>query len=584
MCVNFDDDNNITQCNIPNDSITNTQSINCCLTSDVDIDGNECNQMNDGNDLITPNVASQVVENDSLKLMVWNINGLGDKLSREEFVKYVSNFNIVIFLETMKLDSYTPILNNFEFWHFQRKFQHARARRPAGGVGIMLKLDLIENNIVTVIKHSDFVVWLKIKQHGNLDLYLGAVYIPPLDSTSTISSFQDNNAFQLIQEDITHFKSIGHVSVCGDFNARTGQLPDYILTHGNDLHDMFVPSYRLFYENYEFPNFCRSSDDTKANRYGKELIELCKSSEMKIMNGYFNRDKTTGEFTCYTANGKSLIDYLICDVHCYHALSAFAIEPLNSDSDHRPLVFSFNVTLHKTTQQTVHNITKINDNSRDRFYRYRFNVEDAPGMITSLNGERCASHYDNFMEHIVQDNGVENVVNGVYTLLETAISQTFQRKYQKSVGDTFPKNEWFDLECKSLKRSLNDFPKHNDLNKNDNLTEYVKLKKKYRATTQKKKREYQNKIRENLNRMETTNPQEYWNYWDRLIKNNNITITGKINLASFDEYFRTIQAPPDEAKLHFDMQFLEQAEIFVENYVNNPSSDPFITDEPITIH
>ena len=88
----------------------------------------------------------------NLKIMVWNIHGLGDKLNNKEFIDYVSKLDLVIFLETMKLDTYIPILSNFEFRHFQRKFQHPRARRPSGGIGIMVRIGLLEDNIVSVVK------------------------------------------------------------------------------------------------------------------------------------------------------------------------------------------------------------------------------------------------------------------------------------------------------------------------------------------------------------------------------------------------------------------------------------------------
>ena len=90
--------------------------------------------------------------------MVWNINGLGDKLNSQEFVKYISNFELVVFLETMKLNTFSPVIKDFEFIHFQRKFQHSRARKPAGGIGILIRNSFIKDGTVSVVKNSDFVV------------------------------------------------------------------------------------------------------------------------------------------------------------------------------------------------------------------------------------------------------------------------------------------------------------------------------------------------------------------------------------------------------------------------------------------
>ena len=113
------------------------------------------------------------------------------------------------------------------------------------------------------------------------------------------------------------------MGICGDFNARTGKLPDYILTSGDDTIDAIT-----FATSSEFPQYNRFSDDSKSNRYGKDLFDLCKSSNMRIMNGYFNKDNSTGSFTCYTPCGKSLIDYLICDALFHQNLQNLDLEPL----------------------------------------------------------------------------------------------------------------------------------------------------------------------------------------------------------------------------------------------------------------
>ena len=70
--------------------------------------------------------------------MVWNIQGLGAKLKDHDFVTHVSKYDIIIFLETMKLDSYVPDTGHFIYKHFQRKYQHPWARKAAGGIGVLI--------------------------------------------------------------------------------------------------------------------------------------------------------------------------------------------------------------------------------------------------------------------------------------------------------------------------------------------------------------------------------------------------------------------------------------------------------------
>ena len=298
-----------------------------------------------------------------MEILVWNIQGLGDKLKDIDFFRYISKYDLIIFLETMKLDKYSPNTGEFVYKHYQRTYQHPRARKPAGGIGVLIKSSLDTSGTVKIIRKSDFSVWIKIKQSDEIDSFLGAVYIPPLDSSSTVPSFINNNAFSMIQEEISYFSHKGNVAICGDFNARTGQLADYTDIPGNDVFDFIQ-----FGSMDTFPMYDRYSDDHKSNKYGKDLLELCKSSNMRIMNGYFQNDKNTGAYTCYTARGKSLIDYLICDLSFYQSLLHFDLEPLCTNSDHRPLIFTIRLYDSNTNlpQNPSHNHTSA------RYYKYLY--------------------------------------------------------------------------------------------------------------------------------------------------------------------------------------------------------------------
>ena len=431
-----------------------------------------------------------------LKAMVWNIQGLGDKLKDADFLKYIAKYDLIIFLETMKLDRYCPDTGQFTYKHFQRRYQHPRARKAAGGIGVLIKSNLESDGTVKIVRNSDFTVWIKIKQ-DTFNLYLAGVYIPPLDSSSTISSFENNDAFNLIQEEISHFKQKGSIALCGDFNARTGQIADYTITNGNDAIDIIS-----FDTEDSLPKYQRYSDDLKSNRYGKELIELCKSSNMRIMNGFFQNSKATGSFTCYTPCGKSLIDYLICDKPFYEGLHSFDLEPLGTNSDHRPLVFS--IKMYDTKKSWSHTQT-TSQNKTSRYYKYMYDHNSLAGLKESLTSVCGIELYDKFIDDIVSDNGVNEVVNRVYKLLETTISANCPKKFQKSLKNSFPSNKWSDKECKKLKRLANDYAKHKDLNIEDNLAQYISLKKSYKATVQRKKREYQSKLRNELDNLELKN-------------------------------------------------------------------------------
>ena len=68
-------------------------------------------------------------------------------------------------------------------------------------------------------------------------------------------------------------------------------------------------------------------------------------------------------------------------------------------------------------------------------------------------------------------------MSGMYNCLESTISDNYANNYQKGIKNKFPSNTWFDSECKTLKRSLNDYAILKDLNDNQYRENYYMLKK-----------------------------------------------------------------------------------------------------------
>ncbi|CAC5395242.1 unnamed protein product [Mytilus coruscus] len=95
-------------------------------------------------------------------------------------------------------------------------------------------------------------------------------------------------------------------TVFGDFNARTGNLEDFISNNDDDYND-YVP----VPEEYESNKIKQSrlSNDKSCSR-GKELLNMCISSRIRILNGRTFGDYQ-GKFISYQYNGNSVIDYCL---------------------------------------------------------------------------------------------------------------------------------------------------------------------------------------------------------------------------------------------------------------------------------
>ena len=101
------------------------------------------------------------------------------------------------------------------------------------------------------------------------DLFICSVYIPPQNSPR--ERRLDRDHFQSLQENIYKFSKLGSIILCGDFNARIGDLDDCI-KNTSVLEDFFPPNCSL---NGSIEIESRNSKDNHCNSYGKLLAELC---------------------------------------------------------------------------------------------------------------------------------------------------------------------------------------------------------------------------------------------------------------------------------------------------------------------
>ena len=166
-------------------------------------------------------------------------------------------------------------------------------------------------------------------------MYVGGWYIPPQNSTSNVYG-TCLDVFNQIRQDVAAYLDITpYVSLCGDFNSRTGQLSDVeMYVNGRNsavVEDLNDAVYHFTGTRADQPQDLkqRLSKDIKVNAYGKDLLELCKSSKLRIMNGFYNADQTN-EYTCLNALGQSIVDYLICRESRFHTLQTSQISKKTS--------------------------------------------------------------------------------------------------------------------------------------------------------------------------------------------------------------------------------------------------------------
>jgi len=156
--------------------------------------------------------------------MSWNVHGLTrDKRDDAEFVKILSQNDIVFLYETWTNANSNVDLSGFVSHNFYRKFQHRNAKRASGGI-VLYYRDSIKDGVSVVKNHYDSIIWVKLdKTFFELenDMYICGVYL--WGENSPAYNAVNVNLFDIIENDVTYYKNLGCVYLNGDFNAKGWQ-------------------------------------------------------------------------------------------------------------------------------------------------------------------------------------------------------------------------------------------------------------------------------------------------------------------------------------------------------------------------
>ena len=265
----------------------------------------------------------------SFHLSCWNIQGLhssvfGLKSVNPEFMNSIKGIDLIVLTETWsQTDQLTHCPPGYcEVLVPSIKSKNIRRGRMSGGILVWYKEEF--HSQITPEKQGKSHIWLKLDKSLGItdrDLYLCALYIPPIDSP-----YYDDNIFETLHSEITNFQAQGHVILFGDLNARTGIEPDVIDPKGNN----HVFGHSSIFATPTIPH--RNNLDFQINQNGKELVHLCRALGLYIANGRFRGD-SLGRFTYSSALGSSVVDYAITDMDP-STISAFTVRQQSPLSDH----------------------------------------------------------------------------------------------------------------------------------------------------------------------------------------------------------------------------------------------------------
>ena len=96
------------------------------------------------------------------------------------------------------------------------------------------------------------------------------------------------------------------VIIMGDTNARICEENDFVENSPDDyLHTPYDFEVDINVKKR------KTLDNKELSGHHKQLLDFCKATGLKILNGRSGEDGKTGNFTCHTAAGSSIVDYCI---------------------------------------------------------------------------------------------------------------------------------------------------------------------------------------------------------------------------------------------------------------------------------
>ena len=146
--------------------------------------------------------------------------------------------------------------------------------------------------------NSDGFIWVKLCK--DFSVCLCFAYIPPHDSVYFKS--QETGFFESLEAGIREYSSLGKIGIIGDLNTRCGNRSD-IIQNSKDFEQYLhvidangVPNRSvLLPERVSINTVCSSS--------GIKLLDICHSTDLRIVNGRIGSDAGIGHFTYMSPAG-----------------------------------------------------------------------------------------------------------------------------------------------------------------------------------------------------------------------------------------------------------------------------------------
>ena len=272
--------------------------------------------------------------NSRIKLVGLNVNGFLNKYEKGILDIYISKFDVICLSEThlneLPSNFTKSSLGDYIFLN-KKKGDNCQNDSPYGGFH-GLGTFVHPRFQATIMKETacEAVLWVNVKGK-DADIIVGNYYCPCVTSKYYQKQLTDEIAADILA---IRRQSESPIYLLGDANAHCGSLNDTLQIDGAFAHEFGLDL--LFDDPINFgPNVAHdrvSADKSEPNANGNSIINLCQSSDLKILNGRAGQDRGVGNHTCFAQDsngnfyGLSTIDLCLASTNGLRYVHDFEID------------------------------------------------------------------------------------------------------------------------------------------------------------------------------------------------------------------------------------------------------------------
>ena len=471
----------------------------------------------------------------NLKISIWNINGytckVFNKFTDPDFIEKISQNDIFCLQET-----HCDLENCLNLPDFSRPVHLIRSKtkngKRYGGLSVYIRNKIRKG--VNFLEHStnDFI-WIKLEKSffGFPDnIFICFIYDPPENSSFTKKLNYD--ILELVENDIVKYSEKGKIILAGDLNGRISSENDYI-SLDSDKHIPMFESYVC--DSNLVP---RKSQDNILNTRGRQILNLCISASLRILNGRTFGD-LFGSYTCFQPLGSSVVDYFIASEEILPYFTYFQVNTFLPDlSDHCQISCMLKCNI--LDQEEVSELFPMPE-------KYIWDEKSITQFQDAVHSNSVKKLINDFNDKTYNPDMINTAADDLNKIFLTAANASLKQRKTRSFKHrkTKPKQNWQDKELIVLKKEL--FHKYNlMLRENHNpfiRGSFYKCLKSYRKIRRSKIRKFKQDILDKLDNLQENDPKSYWKLLDELknkTNNNKEKPENNISPKEWKEYFENL--------------------------------------------